>query len=210
MIRRPDYSSLPLREGYSLRASGGWRYEEKLDGRWHELGIGASTIVGELMRDGRFFAFDIPVHNGVDVRRRPLRERLAILDSFPLRRPATGNGGEFLRAVLARGGEGIVAKPLDAPYGATWFKCKRVETFDCVVTELDPWRATIRLALNGEDCGWCSARSAFDSVAVGDVVEIAAQSRHVSGKFRSPRFVRLRLDLQPRKDLRRTPLARIV
>jgi len=95
-----------------------------------------------------------------------------------------------LKAVIANSGEGMVTKRLDVPFGEGWVKTKRLTTYDCVVTDLDPHRATLRLSLNGEDCGWCPARSAFESIRVGDFVEVAAECRHPSGKFRSARFVR--------------------
>jgi len=201
-IRRPPFGSVALAEGRRWRGGAGWRYEEKLDGRWCVRECDRALLVGEAMRDGRFFAFDVVRYAGQDLRPLALRERLQVLDDLTqgeLRgaflRPATGQGGEFLEAVLAAGGEGIVAKPLSAPWGASlWFKCKRVETFDCVVTEKNLARGSIRLALNGEDCGWCPALRAFESLRVGDVVEIAAYRRNVSGKFREPQFIRARPD----------------
>jgi len=191
---RPRFECAPLSAG--LRWVGGhrFRFEEKLDGCWHEIETNGNRIVGERLRDGRFFAFDIVTLAGVDVRHWPLRERLTALDTFKLLRPRHGNGGEFLAAVLAAGGEGIVAKDLEAPFGIEWTKCKRIETFDCVVIEKDGWRGSIRLMLEGEDCGWCPARRLFDQIEIGDVVEVAALRRHSSGKFREPRLLRLRPD----------------
>jgi hypothetical protein len=65
-----------------------------------------------------------------------------------------------------------------------------------VVTEKDGWRGSIRLMLDGEECGWCPARRFFDEIAVGDVVEVAALRRNASGKLREPRLLRLRRDKQ--------------
>jgi hypothetical protein len=193
-ITRPRYHEVPLQAGLAW-CGRGLRFEEKLDGRWHVLAIGESRITGELMRDGRFFAFDIPIYAGQDVRRLPLRERLEILDTFPLLRPATGLGGEFLRAVLDRGGEGIVAKDLDAPFGMGWTKCKRIETYDLVVTGRREETGVLELAtLAGEPRGNCPAKAMFERIAVGDVVEVACHSLTVAGKLREPRFVRRRPD----------------
>ena len=150
------------------------------------------------MRDGRFYAYDLVDVAGQDARPWPwIERRAALLDmaaQFPpgLMLAPEGSGAEFLEAVLRDSGEGIVAKQWGSPYyGATWIKVKRQETFDCVVTEL---RGSIRLALDGEDCGWCPARAAFHSIRLGAVVEVAAFGRHASGKFREVRFVRVRPD----------------
>lgn len=193
---RPRFECAPLSAGLKWVGGHGFRFEEKLDGCWHVIEAEGNTIVGEQMRDGRFFAFDIVRLAGVDVRQWSLRERLKVLDGFNLLRPAHGNGGEFLASVLARGGEGVVIKNLEAPFGVGWIKCKRTETFDCVVMEKDSWRGSIHLMLDGEDCGWCPARRLFNEVAVGDVVEVAALRRNASGKLREPRLLRLRTDKQ--------------
>jgi ATP-dependent DNA ligase len=111
----------------------------------------------------------------------------------PSARPGQ-SGGEYLAAVLRDGGEGCVAKQLSAPYGYGWHKAKRWETFDCTVAEQDAARGSIRLALADEDCGWMPCRAAFDRIRLGDVVEVAAAGRHVSGKFREARFVKIRTD----------------
>ena len=53
---RPTFNSIPLSEGLRWRPGSGWRYEEKLDGRWHVEDLPRATVVGELMRNGAFFA----------------------------------------------------------------------------------------------------------------------------------------------------------
>jgi ATP-dependent DNA ligase len=125
-----------------------------------------------------------------------LADVLALPELRGCHQPAAGQGGEFLEAVLARGGEGVVAKGLSEPFGATWFKCKRAITLDLIVKEADGFRASIRLAdlATGDDRGWCPCRAAFDRVRVGDAVEVAAFGLTVKGKLREPRFVRIRAD----------------
>jgi ATP-dependent DNA ligase len=104
-----------------------------------------------------------------------------------------GRGAEFIEAILANGGEGVVAKPFSAPFGMDWFKVKRVETFDVTVTA--KLRGAIAIAYEGQDAGKCPlAGRNLEFVRVGDVVEIAAYKRYASGKFREPRFVRFRED----------------
>lgn len=52
-----------------------------------------------------------------------------------------------------------MVKELDAPYGSPWFKCKRVETFDLVVTE-KVWPSIRVATMEGESRGLCCARAA--------------------------------------------------
>lgn len=193
-VKRPPFANVPLAVGLQWSGGGGFVFQEKLDGRWHVRALGGSVIVGELLPDGRFFAFDCLAVEGQDIRMAKLRERLDCLRRFSFPQPALGSGGEFLQAVMARGGEGVVAKHLEGSYGATWFKCKRQATFDCLVSAKDSARGTIRLVLDGADAGWCPVRAGFETIAVGNVVEVAAHSRHASGKLREARFVRLRPD----------------
>jgi len=196
IIERPKFINVPPAKGLRWSGGGGWRYEEKMDGVWSVREIGFSTVCGETMRDGTFYAFDIVAYDGQDLRPLPLSQRLKLLDkelAGQFNRPACGQGGEFLEAVLARGGEGVVAKFLDAPYGECWHKCKRVETFDLIVTE--KFMPSIRLqTLDGEDRGFCCARAAYDAIKPGMIVEIAAYGLTAKGKLREPRFVRIRHD----------------
>ncbi len=69
---KPTIEAVPLADGLKWRVGNGWRYEEKLDGRWHveELPHGI-TVVGELMRGGQFYAFDIITCEGQDLRLLP-------------------------------------------------------------------------------------------------------------------------------------------
>jgi ATP-dependent DNA ligase len=200
-ITRPRYivTSLKSAMEWSWR---GWHLSEKMDGVFAVRQFAGCTVTGESMRAGRFYAFDIAIAFGQDVRGSHWTVREAALSELFSRlnpklnwhRCETGSGGEFIEAVLANGGEGVVAKPWAAPFGVAWLKVKRSETFDCTVTERNIARGSIRLALNGEDCGWCPARSTFDKIRVGDIVEIIAYGRHRSGKFREARFKRIRAD----------------
>lgn len=108
----------------------------------------------------------------------------------------TGSGGEFLEALLSAGGEGVVAKPLDSPFGVGWLKCKRVETFDMLVTDIDLARGSLRLAdlSTGDDRGWCPAKASFQDVKIGDCVEVLAFGLTPKGRLREARFVRVRPD----------------
>lgn len=197
-IARPRFVPVPLRVGLCWRGGGGFVYQEKLDGQWCVREHGRSILVGELMARRAFVAFDCVCYDGQDVRRLPLWQRLELLRSLDVPVVAQGHGGEFLQAVLAAGGEGIVAKPADAPWGVGWWKCKRRETFDCQVADFNPGRQSVRLMLDGQDVGSCPVFGAqLDRLRVGDVVEVAAHSRTAAGKLRDPRFVRARPDKEP-------------
>jgi ATP-dependent DNA ligase len=154
------------------------------------------------MKDGRLMVWDIDRAFDQDVRRLPWTARADALDQLFARLPdklnwrrcPTGHGAEFIEAVIQAGGEGIVAKPFDAPFGVAWLKVKRSVTHDCIVTDRNVCTGSIRLSLEGEDCGWCPCRAQFDRVEIGSIVEVEAYGRHVSGKFREVRFKRIRHD----------------
>jgi len=189
-IQKPSFSTVPIAGGLRWRGGAGWRYEEKLDGRWHVRQVGADLLAGELMRGGAFYAFDVLTHGGEDVRPYPLRERLAILDTLPVLRPAVGTGGEFLEAVLARGGEGCVAKALAAPFGQGLYKCKRRETHFCRVADLDPWTGTAILADRdtGEQRGRVALRNRFGRARVGSILKLECFGLTARGLLREARL----------------------
>ncbi len=216
----PITVSVPLSDGLKWRGGGDWCYQEKVDGVRAALvdgvcfgrsraipfqvpaSLNSSRLDGELA-GGVFHAFDVPVFNGQDISREPLRLRKQVLREIILKlndprftTVAEGIGGEFLEAILSRGGEGIVAKHLDSRYGEfeSWVKCKRMETHDCVVTEIHASKQSVQL--NGN--GWCAVLGhQFGAIRAGDVVEIACHSITASGKFREPRFIRRRADKLP-------------
>src|ERR1022692_283265 len=165
MTYKPTFDSVRLADGLKWRGGNGWRYEENLDGQLHVEELPhATAVIGELMRGGQFFAFDVLNYNGQDLRSLPLSERLMVLDGMNLPRPATGCGGVFLGAVLSRGGEGVIAKRLDAPWGVPWYKCKRCMVYYCRVADLDGWHGSVVLADrdSGEKRGKLALHSKFD------------------------------------------------
>ena len=192
-MNKPSFESVPMETGLRWRDGNGWRYEEKMDGRWHVEELPDDiTVVGELMRSGQFFAFDVLRCNGQDLRPLPLSERLTVLDGLRLPRSAVGDGGAFLAAVLERGGEGIVRKRLDQPYGSPWEKCKRSQVFYCRVADLDPMRGSAILADRdtGEKRGKLALHSKFDRVRVGSILKVEAYGLHRSGLLREARLDR--------------------
>lgn len=217
----PVSITVPLSVGRRWRGGQGWCYQEKIDGERAMLSSGQlfgrsraipfiipaslnnCCLDGELA-GGAFHAFDVLSINGQDLRPEPLRFRLGALselikeaNSPAVRSVAIGQGGEFLEAVLARGGEGIVAKHLESTYGEpeSWVKCKRVETHDCIITEIHPAKQSVRLVLNGLEAGWCAIiGKQFMRARVGRCIEVSCHSIHPSGKLREPRFIRFRPD----------------
>jgi hypothetical protein len=181
----PSFQSLPLAEVLKMDLRG-YQITQKLDGRTAAFG----NIVGEKMRDGSFFAFDIRE----DL---PLRERAALLGRVGCLRVPCGHGREFVEAVFANPeAEGVCLKPWDSGFCEGWIKCKRVETFDVTVT--GKVQSAMEIAFEGQPAGKCALfGSNWEAVSIGDVVEIAAYRRNVSGKFREPRFIRL----HPSKNL---------
>ncbi len=92
------------------------------------------------------FFFDVLYHDGEALIDRPAADRYAVMAAalppeLVVRRQVTDRPGaahEFLRAALAAGHEGIMAKSLDAPYaagnrGLEWLKVKQAHTLDLVV-----------------------------------------------------------------------------
>jgi bifunctional non-homologous end joining protein LigD len=81
-------------------------------------------------------AFDLLMHNGEDIRRKPFTERKTILRKVLHRtrrgiqyvEHTEGDAGEMFQAVCKLGPEGIVSKRLDAPYKSgpskAWLKVK--------------------------------------------------------------------------------------
>ena len=143
----------------------------------------------------------------------------AWIQPVPAARPGVA-GGDYLRQVLAAGAEGVVAKDLAASYGNGWRKAKRLATFDCVVTDTSGGKLSVQIGqysflhffqvwnfrnkfVNSSflqsNLSRVSIRDlgTLDSLRPGSVIEISAETRHASGKFRSPRFVRVRTDKPP-------------
>ena len=225
----PAPQPVALDVALSWTASPDWTYETKLDGKRALLSAGALhgrarryplpgklpsaldgvTLDGELVGK-TYFAFDVLETGGQDVRQWPLRARQRTLDALlrgcpdwikavPSARPGEA-GGTYLRAVLAAGGEGIVAKHLGARYGKAWFKVKARPTFDVVVTSKAADRQSVAVGQyrNGAlvPCGRVAVPSPhrFARIQPGSVLEVAAQGRTRNGAFREPSFVRLRDD----------------
>lgn len=205
-IQSPKLASIPLSEGLQVRIGEGWVTQWKMDGFFALKEFNGCIIAGEQMRDGTFWAFDIAVMQGEDCRQTPYRYRLSALTSlsksFPesIKLIPSGVGSEFLEAVLKAGGEGVVFKRLGTTWGKGQYKCKREETFDAVVSARNESTRSLSLIQYKDgsplDCGNVASLSKeeWETIKVGDVLEIKCQCRHKSGKFREPRIFRTRPD----------------
>lgn len=229
-MKFPAPQPVPLATALRWSQSPEWIYEEKHDGVRAMLANGALqgrarnyALPGELPADliqcvfdgelvgSRFHVFDVCEADGQDLRAWPLAQRKRRLAAFQTQFPPwiqavpvwTGCGAEYLEAIIRDGGEGVVAKHIAAPYGQSWFKAKRLETFDVVILETAGHRLSVGI---GEWRGGAlhdAGRVAIHSLAVlerlraFDVVEIAAHGRTARGKFRGPRFLRVRTDKPP-------------
>jgi ATP-dependent DNA ligase len=120
----------------------------------------------------------------------------------------------FERIVYINGGEGVVLKDISAPYGSGWVKVKKVQDDTVVIMGYTAGRnkyenmvGAIRFGqyVDGHlmELGQCSGiEDSFRLMLtkegnsfIGRVMQIKFQERLASGKFREPRFMRLRPDL---------------
>ncbi len=104
-----------------------------------------STLEGERGANLAYYAFDLLVDGGKDIRRLPNIERKARLAALlkGMRSPLvysdhiTGRGDELFDAMCKSGGEGIVSKKADAPYKGirtrNWLKIKCIRRQEFVI-----------------------------------------------------------------------------
>lgn len=192
VVQKPRKVVVPLAVGLAWRPHPNAIFQEKLDGKFHVRHMGNSVIVGELMRDARFYAFDCLAIEGHDIRFAPLRDRLACLDRFSFQRPETGSGGEFLAKVLARGGEGVVAKDLNDPYGEM-LACKRLETWICRIASMNCGKQSVQIAdsLSGQPRGNLPLLGGkCDRVRIGSLVKVEGYGLTTDDLVREPRVCR--------------------
>jgi len=133
--------SLPRMRDYKVPAE--YRFTV-LDGElvspWGGYSADASTAISQGV--ALYYPWDVLFFKGTDVRQHTLQLRRSMLVEFwaaiggppwmrvvyQFRDPVA-----LLRQVIKEGGEGIIVKNLDLPYGVGWIKVKKVETHDCVI-----------------------------------------------------------------------------
>lgn len=118
------------------------------------------------------------------------------------------DAGQFLQNELEKGGEGIVLKDPEGAYGERWIKAKRKSTYDVVITGYaDPvstiyaakgWFGALEIAqyVDGKLKSLGQVKNMTDALRakinanrkkyLGTVIEIEAETRLDSGKFRNP------------------------
>ena len=196
---KPRVESVPLAAGLAW-CGAGWLYQEKSDGVhefWEPPGpVGDGTVLNaERMHDGTVVVNDAVRLDGTDYTRETTAVRWAELQRYAgrlarhgARLCAVGDGAEFLRRILAAGGEGVVRKPLDSIFGCGWQKCKRMANFIGTVSELYPDKGAVRLTVDGRDAGRLAMRSRFEQVRLGSQLKVIAFGRHNSGLLREARL----------------------
>lgn len=112
------------------------------------VGGSPSTALKYQMQHGwiNYIIFDILKYNGIDITHEFYKDRRYLLnqifseylyklnsDYIKLINSIEVNKKDFYNNVLKRGGEGIVLKKLNSPYGTDWIKVKRESTWDVVI-----------------------------------------------------------------------------
>jgi hypothetical protein len=156
---------------------------------WHPA-LHGSVFDGELMPDGTYWIFDLPVDRGQDIRRCPLLERKGRLQRLCEWMPAHAKVLPYFPTVRQLGGfeEGVVWKDLSAKYVSNeWLKAKRTETVD-VIVEASEGGGVCLTRHNGRIQG-CPP-----DITPGTMLEAVCYGVWPSGKLKSGRFLRVRND----------------
>jgi|SRR6185312_9227287 len=204
-ISKPRKIVVPLAVGLAWGNDPQYRIEEKLDGRFETRQVfgttedlGDTLLAGEYLR-GEFHAFDLLRLNGTDFRPYPLEHRLVFLAGVFAAKPLDRTGGEIHRVpalhyqpstlhdIWTRGGEGIVRKRLDAPWGTPFEACKRIETFTCTVTGFNAGQS-VQISLADHPCGNVALKGGkCDRVRVGSILKIEGFGLTREGQIREGR-----------------------
>lgn len=186
-------------------------------------GLDGTILDGELFQ-GRLIVFDIPFHNGQDLRQQPLRARREVLKQVvaqmanPLVELIQSWSGIDLLAkfleVTGAGGEGLIIKDANAAYGVNWGKLKKSYDVSVVITgfteglkslkgligsfKLSVWKNGKLVEVGNakcEDNAQHLAVTANRAAYLGKVIDVFAQEMTVHGKLRHATFYRMRPDL---------------
>lgn len=123
---------------------------------------------------------------------------------------------DLYQEIMAKNGEGIVIKDMDSPYGKGWTKVKKVLEDSVIIVGFTSGKGkytnqigAIRFGQYVDkeliEYGQCSGMddATRDKLTknqdemIGRVLDIKFQERFESGKFREPRFLRFRDDIDP-------------
>jgi bifunctional non-homologous end joining protein LigD len=177
---------------------------------------GTWVFDGELMSDGTYWLFDMPVAEPHISPEHPYEYRHVVLERLftgwgpdscvrllPTARTATAKTA-LVEAVLAANGEGVIFKDSAAPYRAGkrstgMLKAKYTKTADCVVTDVGrEGRANCHVSLYDSkgrvvEVG-SVATAGKPAVAAGDVVEVRYLYASEDRRLYQPVLLRLRED----------------
>src|SRR5918992_496757 len=162
-----------------------------------------------------FYAFDLLYFAGVDLRKTPYRDRRRYLAQCLLPSPlvklvhATEDGEALQRAAAASGLEGVIGKRKDSNYEAgrrssSWLKIKSTDSAEFVIggyTKGKGSREPLGALLVGY---WDDSKLRYAShVGSGFDADMLTQVKARLDPLRTPVFLRLREDLDPRGVQRR-------
>ena len=181
------------------------------DGNDLPLGGGRTIIAGEDLGD-HFAAFDLVEHDGVRVGDQDLLARRAALGALcngvpwikvlPLGVSRAEKAG-MLKQIEEAGGEGIVAKRINAPYeggrSIAHYKHKFQESSTFEVIRVNDQRSVGLGLYNAEgtleDLGNVTIPANHDVPAVGDLVEVEYMMRYEAGALMQPKYKGARSDI---------------
>jgi ATP-dependent DNA ligase len=201
--------------------------------------MGASPAVAvarQALNPVSYMLYDIPYYNGKDLTGLPWKERREFLqkifnfhfaDNPHVHLSTVHRGTEakkrLLNDVFAKGGEGIMLKNIHAPYhpdarpNDVWFKVKKQDTEDVVITGFEQGKGKYRgmvgavvfsmytpegkLVPLGKTSGMTDTMRLHmtqqPNEYLGKVMEIKFLERTDDGHFRHPNFIRMRPDKNP-------------
>lgn len=182
---------------------------------------GTTVIDGEIMGDGQYHVFDIPIFQEAATGALTYTKRRAILERLPLWKQSGFNLVESvtdpaakeakLKAITENGLEGVVFKHVDSTYrfdfrSTLWLKWKLTKTLSAFITEVHregkPEAFTI-CVYDGEnlhELSGCKIPSRYQSeydIRLGDVIEVRYLSVSDDDKLIQPVFVTKRRDISP-------------
>ncbi len=196
--QHPQKILVPVTEALASWGQDGAIYEEKLDGEFAVRAVPGGILAGEFFpKRAAFIAFDVLEYNGNDVTKLPLSQRQGLRDYLCEKNlmhsvPTFYNGRQALEFVLARGGEGVCRKELDATYFTPMLAAKRGGIWVCRVSSVGSSQAvSIVDAETGQDRGRVMlAGGKVEKVKVGSIIRVEGMNLTAAGKIRQPQPAR--------------------
>jgi|SRR5215471_5256694 len=218
LILTAEGGRLPTIVGYNRSGKPRGIHEDLVAAAQHlQKRIGSFTLDGESIGD-EFFAFDMLEHRGEDLRSWGFEERYRELSRFvdlgglkALHRAATyftqESKAALVKAQYEQGEEGVVFKPIAAPYRpgrqADHYKVKFTAESSVVVLRNNA-KASVAMGVYDEkgtmvEVGNCSLRDSSWKLDEGDIIDVRYLYAYRGGSLFQPRMIRKRDDIT-RKD----------